>query len=106
MQYTPWNQVYANLPIWHATDQILAEQSAEQAVTVESDHDCEFAVAMTELFVLRAQVFKHANYDLGSLARSMRAIELETAYDTWINPDQAWPDDVAGAMLKVWAAHR
>ena len=99
LDYTPWIKHYENLSIWRATDSVLAEAAADTAVTTIDDGDSEFACALTELFVLRAQIFNHPN--IAVIARSSMNIEAQTRDATWIDPD-AWPDDVAGAAIQVW----
>ena len=97
LEYIPWRKHYENLSIWRTTDSVLAEDSAGSAATIDSD--TEFATAMTELFMLRAQIFNHDN--IAAIARSSQNIEQQTRDATWINP-YVWPEDVAGAALQVW----
>jgi len=98
LEYVPWRKHYENLSIWRTTDSVLAEDSAGSAATIDGG-DTEFATAMTELFMLRAQIFNHHN--IAAIARSSQNIEQQTRDATWINPD-VWPEDVAGAALQVW----
>lgn len=103
-EYVPWRKHYENLSIWRTTDSVLAEHAADTAITTDTDSDCEFAVAMTELFTLRAQIFNHPN--IGAIARSSAFIENQTRDALRDNPDAAWPDDRAGAAIQVWKAAR
>lgn len=102
VEYTPWFSRFSDLSIWHTTDWVLAENAVTAAITADDDADTEFAVAMTELFTLRARIFKHPN--IAGIAQGSTSIEQQTRDATWIDPHRVWPNDTVRAALTLWKA--
>lgn len=105
IEFTPWSRQFADLPLWHTTDRVLAENAMNTAITANTDDETEFQVGMTELFTLRAKIFNHPGGPKG-IAQSSTDIEQQTRDATWINPDRVWPTDPVRAALTLWKAGR